>query len=364
MEVSAWAWTSSSAAFWVGVVLPSEGLSTVATAPAQPITGMYHLIARILPIVDEKNVESLFGRYTGTLVADIRDQLRAFQKLSRVKIAALYTIGLVLPHFFVAFAVIVTAAVIGSARENKQIEGLDTKKEQQDDAVRLQKVLSWGLAIVLSTIFVLTFAREAFIGLLMWTVTQIDAILHPLSRLRMQVDWGGGFAARNLIALVVGLVLLYYGLDWSKGKGTYQPKLGAALAAFGAILVANLFIRIPYLVETSTIQGVRSALACPLSEYARPSTRVPEPEVVVAPTAPSTTVSTPVDTTSPESVTPASAPSRPRTSGHRSRRGEPTGIYVAAAGQSLRCDARRLAPCGNHRDPEDVRAFRAACLCR
>lgn len=353
-----------SAAYWVGVVLPAEGFNAVTATSARPITALYHLIARILPEVEGKNVESMFGRFNGSLVASIRTQLETFGKLSRVKIAALYTIGLVLPHFFVAFAVIVTAAVIGSARENKQIEGLDTKKEQQDDAVRLQKVLSWGLAIVLSTIFVLTFAREAFIGLLMWTVTQIDAILHPLSRLRMQVDWGGGFAARNLIALAVGLALLYYGLDWSKGKGTYQPKLGAALAVFGAILVANLFIRIPYLVETSTIQGVRSALACPLSEYARPNTRVPEPEVVVAPTAPSATVSTPVVTTSPESATPSSAPSRPRSSRHRSRRREQTGIYVAAAGQSLGCDARRLAPCGNHRDPEDVLVLRAACLCR
>lgn len=353
-----------SAAYWVGVVLPAEGFNAVTASSARPITALYHLIARILPEVEEKNVESMFGRFNGSLVASIRTQLETFGKLSRVKIAAFYTIGLVLPHFFVAFAVIVTAAVIGSARGNKEIEGLDTKKEQQDDAVRLQKVLSWGLVVVLSTIFVLTFAREAFIGLLMWIVTQIDAILHPLSLLRMQIDWGGGFAARNLIALVVGLVLLYYGLDWSKGKGTYQPKLGVALAVFGAILVANLFIRIPYLVETSTIQGVRSALACPLSEYARPSTRVPEPEVVVAPTAPSSTVSTPVVTTSTESAAPASAPSRPRTPRRRSPHRGATGIYIAAAGQSLRCDASRLAPCGNHRDPEDVSALRAACLCR
>jgi hypothetical protein len=213
-------------------------------------------------------------------------------------------------------------------------------------------------------IFVLTFAREAIIGLLMWIVTQIDAILHPLSLLRMQIDWGGGFARRNLIAGGLGLALIALGLKWFKDKGSYLPKIGSALAVFGALLIINLFIRIPYLVESSAMQRVRSALACPTSEYARPSTRVPEPEVVAAPTAPSSTVSTPVVTTSPESATPASAPSRPRTSRHRSRRRESTGIYVAAAGQSLRCDTSRLAPCGTHRDPADVAALRAACLCR
>lgn len=362
-------------AFWLAVIVPSEGLETAATTPAKPITAVYHLVVQILPFIDDKNVADRAGSYTGATFTKVRDHLKSFGTYFRSKMGVVYTIGLVLPHPFVALCGLLFAIVTGVTRTNKEVEGLDTKAERQADAVLLHKGFGWALIIVLTLIFVLTFGRTLVADLLMWIVLKVNSVLHPIALERPSealrssdyaLAWVG-YVLKAVVMLAVAAVLMNVGMDWTKAKTAYKPKFGAAMAAFGAIIFANVFFSVPHLTESSTIQSIRTALMCPVP---------PENSVNVATTASPPVVSpAPVPAPAPAppptpAFVPAPAPTQPLAPNEvrrsRRRHESPVVYVVGAPVESLGCpEADRLPLCdeGTYR-VEDFPRLRRSCLCR
>lgn len=360
-------------AFWLAVIVPSEGLETAATTPAKPITAVYHLVVQILPFIDDKNVADRAGSYTGATFAKVRDHLKSFGTYFRSKMGVVYTIGLVLPHPFVALAGLLFAIVTGVTRTNKEVEGLDTKAERQADAIRLHKGFGWALILLLTLIFVFTFGRLFIADLFMWIVMRASDLLQPVLLTRPASDasvwtWFKYGFAIVLLAIIAG-VLWNSGGNKLKGKSWYEPRLGVAMMLLATFFFVNVFFSIfnvPRFAESSTIQSIRTALMCPVpaGNGANVATTVPPPVVSPVP------VPTPVPAPPPTPVfVPAPAPTQPLAPNevrrHRRRRAS-DGVYVAGAPvESLGCpDAANLPPCNEGVYGANVAALRRACLCR
>lgn len=364
-----------SVAFWVAVVLPAEGVETAAVTPAKPITAVYQLVMQILPDIDKGNVEARFGRYTGQTLTKVRDQLKTWSKVSRVKVAAIYSIGLVLPHWFFAFSGLLLALVVGAVRANKELEGIDTKAERQADAVRLQKVFTSTLVAMLVLIFVLTMGREQVAGVLAWLVSALDAVLHPIA---IAPPMRGGadhawYVIKCAGVFLLGLAVINTGMDWSKAKTPIKPKIGAALAVFGALIVINVVFSVPRFGDSTTVQAVHGMLMCPVSPTSSSAVRSTMAQGADAPSPSTTTAVTAAATATPPVASQAASPSppssasaeerseRPRRSRSRSSRSRRDIVLAEDLGCS---DAENLPPCDEGTYGADVATLRRACLCR
>lgn len=360
--------------FWLGVVLPAQGLETVSTAPAKPITAIYQLVMQILPDIDKNNVEARFGKYTGEAFTKIRDDLKSLGRVSLSKLAVVYMTGLVFPHWFLALAVVLIAIVTGAGRTNKEVEGLDTKAERQADAIRLQKVLTFGLAAQLLLLFVLLYGRGLVVGIVMWVLARINNALQPVLLSRPGHHLQGGAYVWAWIGYIFGIVVLFIiasalwkqGETWRKAKTWIEPKLGIAALIGAAFLFSNAFFSIftvPYVTGGGMVEAIRSTLLCPVPAASSAVIATTLPPAMPPMAAPAPFVSQPAPVVASAETAPEPSPSRPRPR-RRTRRSPETRI-VSGAAQSLGCpDADQLPRCDERVYGQGVAALREACLCR
>lgn len=307
-------------------------IQLMATVPARPINSLYHAIAAIPWGITFANAGEYVGSYTGQMATLLFVNTDAQVSRFTTTYMTFYLVSGMPVHWYSAFVAVIVGAAVGILHRNLESVGVSTDERRKKGAERLTKAIMVIMTVQLVAIGVVLFARNFFIGVLVFLVTQVNIALHfgHMETYRGATDFATlGNIFWRVIQVLGAVVVLAVAASVIRGKDPkwFERWGGRVVAVLAAAFLLNTFFPIPTVSAENL--GIRSWLACPVPMGTESNVSTSKPTVMPLPLDPRLPpLPSPPDVTPPPAPTVTPAP-------------VPVGIGAPSAERLARLERRR-----------------------